>query len=254
MPNMKTTLLMAVLIGMAMGGNDKPDWEKVKLLGQQLQSGIATKNTVKVKYYAELIIAEMPSDETTYYAGVRTGQEVALTMGSAKSMVGESFSLRINQWTRAVGEYLMIDRHIPGLTLLITGEDVLNDLMGFGWSYRLNPNGHYPVYAATKTLPGKGEKYTGGKTYADKYVAFYDGHVKDHMVAIHPHQADIERMTKYESINLVFADVTPRSVGGRLEHVLVTRGHYTIQAGKVTHVWEDRNDCETCDPDYQVFQ
>nr|BCU46454.1 putative capsid protein [Takachi virus]BCU46460.1 putative capsid protein [Takachi virus]BCU46466.1 putative capsid protein [Takachi virus]BCU46472.1 putative capsid protein [Takachi virus]BCU46478.1 putative capsid protein [Takachi virus] len=252
---MKIELVLAILVALAAARpNDAPDWKKIELLGQQLQSGIAKKNADKTKYYAELIIKELPSQEVTYYAGLRTGEEVSLTAGAAKAIVGETVNLRVNQWTRAVGEYLTIDRHIPGLTLLITGEDVLNDLMEFGWSYRMHPSGHHPVYAATKTLPGKGGKYAGGKTYADKYAAMYDAHVTDAMVAVHPGQADIERMSRHDPINLVFADLTPRSVGGRVEHVLVTKGHYTVQAGKITHVWGDKHDCETCDPNYQVFQ
>uniref|UniRef100_A0A023GA02 Putative secreted protein n=1 Tax=Amblyomma triste TaxID=251400 RepID=A0A023GA02_AMBTT len=158
-----TLLLATVAVN---GLQDKPDWKKIELLGQQLQLGIAMRNQDKTRYYAELIIKELPSHETTYYVGLRTGEGVALTAGAAKAIVEESINLRIKQWTRAVGEYLTIDRHIPGLTLLITGEEVLNDLMEFGWSYRLHPSGLHPVYAATRTLPGKGGLYNGGRSYA----------------------------------------------------------------------------------------
>lgn len=252
---MRTLIYILAVAALTMGKpNGAPDWGKIELLGQQLQSGIAKKNAEKTRYYAELIIKELPTQEVTYYAGLRTGEEIALTAGAARAIIGEAVNLRVNQWTRAVGEYLTIDRHIPGLTLLITGEDVLNDLMEFGWSYRLHPSGHYPVYAATRTIPGRGGKYSGGKTYADRYAAHYDAHVKDAMVVVHPHQADIDRMSRHDPINLVYADLTPRNVGGRVEHGLVTKGHYTIQAGKITHVWGDKEDCETCDPNYQVFQ
>lgn len=232
----------------------EPNWDNVKLLGQQLQSGIDKQNSDKTRYYAELIIKALPSLDTTYFMGLRTGQEISLVAGAAKSVVGSTAEVRVNQWTRAAGEYLSIDRHIPGLTLLITGEEVLNNLMEFGWSYRMHPNGHHPVYAATRSIPGKGGKYNGGRPYSDRYAAMYSDHVKDHMVAVHPHQADIVSMSKHQPINLVFADLTPRSVGGRVEHILVVKGHYTIQAGTTQHVWGDKNRCEECDPKYQVFQ
>nr|QYW06818.1 MAG: capsid protein [Xinjiang tick virus 1] len=251
---MKVQIIIILAIAAALAApNGEPDWMKVELLGQQLQSGIAKRNAEKVKYYAELIVRELPSLETTYYAGLRTGQETALTVGAAKAIIGESLNIRINQWTRAVGDYLTIDRHIPGLTLLITGEDVLHDLMEFGWNYRLHPSGHYPVFAATRNLPGKGGNYTGGKTYSDRYAAMYDAHVRDSMVAVHPHQADIRRMSQHDPVNVVYADLTPKNVGGRVEHVLVVKGHYEALAGKIIHVWGDKKDCETCDPNYEVF-
>nr|QFR36178.1 capsid protein [Jingmen tick virus] len=253
---MQATIWITVIVLLAAFSDqatEEVNWDNLKLLGQQLQSGIDKKNPGKAKYFAELIIKALPSDETTYYAGVRTGQEVSLTMGAASTIIGSSADIRVNQWTRAAGEYLSIDRYIPGLTLLVTGEEVLSDLMEFGWSYRMHPSGHHPVYAATKTLPGKGGHYTGGRMYNDQYAAHYDNHVKQAMVAVHPHQTDIETMSKHDPINIVYADLTPRSVGGRIEHILVVKAHETVQGKNIKAVWGDKTNCETCNPDYQVF-
>lgn len=221
------------------------NWKEVELYGQRIQSAIAKRNAEETRIWAHELLEALPAHQTTYYAGISTGPETTLTVGAAHDIIGTQHHLRINQWTRAAGEYMSLDRYIPGLAIIHTGEEVLEGLMEFGWSYRLAAKNEYPVYAHTGSLPSM-VKTNGDGTYQTSYQHEYAKYTEKHTVMIDPTKAKIQELSRYTPINIILADRSHRKISGSERPHLTVKAHYVTRNGETTQIWGAPQLCEKC--------
>lgn len=221
------------------------DFEKAKKLGAQLQSAVAKQDASSVHAISKRLLESCPGDSRTYYAGLTTGSETRLEMGIAADIVGTSASLRLNQYTKAVGETLTIDKFIPGLTILHTGVDVLENLLEFGYQYRYEPSSGYPIYHHDTLCRGSVQGSKTGKSYG-RYARDYSQIAEKNMVLIDPTSADVEALSRFQVVNIVFADLTEKNSAGKFHDHLVVRAHYTLRNGEWIKQSGSIEKCDVC--------
>jgi hypothetical protein len=222
------------------------DWTAAQEYSNRIQAAVAKRNPEKIRLYANDLLKLLPAQDTTYYAGVTTGRETALTVGVATDIVGTSYSIRVNQFTRAAGEVLSIDRHVPGLAVIHTGENTIGKLLEYGYSYRFQTTGEYPVYGHAENIKGVVESTDGPGTYAKEHQHDFHKVEKDFTIAADPDRVNWKECTRHRTINLILADVSDYLVNGRKEKKLVVKAVYKITAGKAKLDWGNPENCEGC--------
>lgn len=245
-------IALAFMACMALAASTEDvDWKKVDAIMADLQSKVAKRNQHLAKILAKDLVKELGSDQTTYYVGVSAGKETTLTAGAAQDVVGSEYHLRVNALTRASGEYLHMDRWIPGLSLFLTGEDTIDNLLEFGYSYRFSPRGERPIYAHASSVPARAQK--GDGTYQREFAHVYAGYTENYAVAMDPTKVNLEELSKYVPVNVIHADRTTSTVNGREVPILNVKAHYVVLKGGSTLVWGDPKNCEKCPAEKQDF-